>query len=72
MSVRMAQDPAAFAALADALGVPVSDLVYVGDDAEADAGGILCSGGRAVLIDRAAGGEGRAAAVAMTLPGTPR
>jgi putative hydrolase of the HAD superfamily len=65
-------EPAAFAALADALGVPVGALVYVGDDAEGDAVGVLRSGGRAVLIDRAATSEERIAAVEMALPGAAR
>jgi len=64
--------PAAFTALADALGVPVGALVYVGDDADGDAAGILRSGGRAVLVDRAATGEELITAVAMALPGAPR
>lgn len=61
--------PAAFAAAAGALGVPVGALVYVGDDAEDDAIGVLRCGGRAVLIDRSAASGERAAAVAMALPG---
>lgn len=63
--------PTAFAAAADALGVPVGALVYVGDDAEDDAVGILRCGGRAVLIDRAAASGERAAAVTMALPDAP-
>ncbi|HEX4088947.1 MAG TPA: HAD family hydrolase [Trebonia sp.] len=63
--------PAAFAALADALGIRVGALVYVGDDAAGDAAGVLGVGGRAVLIHPAAGREERIAAVAMALPGRP-
>ena len=60
--------PAAFTALAGALGVAVGDLVYVGDDPGCDAAGILRCGGRAVLVDRAAAAGERTAAVAMALP----
>lgn len=42
--------PAAFEAAADRLGVPVADLVHVGDDPRAD-GGIVDAGGTAILLD---------------------
>jgi HAD superfamily hydrolase (TIGR01509 family) len=43
-------DPRAFEAVADRLGVHVSDLVHVGDDPEAD-GGATDAGARAVLLE---------------------
>ncbi|MFC4449043.1 HAD family hydrolase [Halorussus aquaticus] len=42
-------DPRAFETCADRLGVPVADLVHVGDDPETD-GGIADCGGEAVLV----------------------
>lgn len=63
--------PAAFAALADALDVPARELVFVGDDPVADAGGILRCGGRAVLVDRRADATERVTALAMALPCRP-
>lgn len=62
-------EPAAFAAMANALGVPVGALVHVGDDPDADAAGMLRAGGRAVLVDQQASGHERVTAVGMALPG---
>lgn len=47
---------AAFDALCRALGVPASDMVFVGDDLEADVAGAAAAGLRAVWIDRDAVG----------------
>ncbi len=45
-------DPRAFAALAEALAVPMANLVYVGDDPVADVAGALGAGvGSAVWLD---------------------
>ncbi|HUA08856.1 MAG TPA: HAD family hydrolase [Candidatus Acidoferrales bacterium] len=44
-------DPAAFAALADELGVDPARCFYVGDDPRADVGGALAAGFRAVWLD---------------------
>jgi putative hydrolase of the HAD superfamily len=45
-------DPAIFRAAAAALGVPLGDIVHVGDRLEVDVGGARAAGARAVLLDR--------------------
>lgn len=44
-------DPAAFAALAEQLGLPPARCFYVGDDPKADVAGALAAGFRAVWLD---------------------
>jgi putative hydrolase of the HAD superfamily len=45
-------DPAIFRAAAAALGVPLGDIVHVGDRLEVDVAGARAAGARAVLLDR--------------------